>query len=450
MNKPFEIVVDRGGALDPVSGTTDCALPAFAGMQIWVEKIGYGTYDYDKWQAISGGGFRLLGAGNLFIPGERFYVHFTGLTYGTDQSSYTNGFNLSQVMSALYGRVGWRQPTITDSPVLTSINTLTKGGRVYQDFHRLITVENVKDVIEEVGATDAALNDYLEAIQRGIILQAVNSVFKGPNACEYRTQKVLFNRNWSPNDQPIINKGNFVYSLFRLPPKPDLGVQVDAVTLYFDSDVTFNLYVYHDAIKAPLAVIEVSAVADTQTLVTLPDVVLNYIGSRNLGGTIYIGYFQDDIGAAKAYYESYCDRSSDVYFWSFGESDRVPGEHNFVRRSPRLNNVNYGLNFHVSTFRDHTAQIVRKAVLFDELIGLQMAAQMIEQIIYTTRSNSKERILKEASEQINAQMDLNGVAAISESPRTTGLRQRIVKEQTTIYNSFFPPAKPSIINYADY
>jgi hypothetical protein len=450
MNKPFEIVVDRGGALDPVSGTTDCPLPSFAGMQIWVEKTGYGTYDYNKWQELSGGGFRLLGAGNLFSPGERFFVHFTGLTYGTEQSSYTNGFNFARVMNALYGRVGWRQPTITDSPVLTSINTLTKGGRVYQDFHSLVVLSSIQSVMEEVAATDVAFNAYLEAIQRGVILQAVNSVFKGPKAVEYLSQKVLFDRNWSANDQPVENKGNFVYGMFRLPAKPDLGVQVDSVALYFDSDVTFNLYVYHDAIKAPLAVMEVSAVADTQTVVTLSDVVLNYIGANNLGGTFYIGYYQDDIGTAKAYYESYCDRARDVYYWSFGEADKIPGEYNFVRRSPRLNNVNYGLNFHVSTFRDHTAQIVKKAILFDELIGLQMAAQMIEKIIYSTRSNGTERILKEAAEQVNAQLDLNGVAAISESPRTTGLRQRIAKEQTTLYNSFFPPSKPSIINYADY
>jgi hypothetical protein len=448
MNKPVEIVVDRGNPLDPVAGATDCPMPSFAGMQIWLEKTGYGTYDFTKWQEISGGGFRLIG--EVFQPGERFYVHFTGVAYGTDQSSYTNGFNYAQVMTALYGRVGWRQPTQAESPALTSVNTMTKGGRVYQDFHNLVTVSNVKSVMEEVAATDMAFNSYLEAIQRGIILQAVNSVLKGPRAPEYLSQKVLFNRNWATNDQPIENNGMFVATMYRLPPKPDLGVQLDAVALYFDSDVTFNLYVYHDAVKAPLAVIEVSAVANTQTLVSLPDVVLNYIGTRYLGGTLYAGYYQDDIGGAKAYYESYSDRSCDSYGWAFVESDRKPGEYDFDRRNVRMNNVNYGLNFHVSTFRDHTQQIVKKASLFDELIGLQMAAQVIEQIIYSTRSNGTERILKEAAEQINAQLDLNGVAAISESPHTTGLRQRIAKERETVYNSFFPPAKPSVVNYANY
>lgn len=444
MIKPVEIVVDRGGPLDPVAGTTDCPLPSFAGQQLWVEKTGYGTYDFTKWQEISGGGFRLIGPGNVFVTGERFYVHFTGLSYGEGQTSYTNGFNFSQVMTALYGRIGWQQ---AGAHVLSSINILAKSGRTFQDFHRLVSIDNLYSVMEQVGVTDNDFNAYLETIQRGVVLQCANAVFKAP---EYISQKILFNRNWAINDVPIANLGNFVYAMFRMPPKPNIGVQIDQVALYFDSDVTFNLYVYHDAIKEPLAVIQVSAVANSQTLVTIPDIVFNHIGVRNLGGTFYVGYYQDDLGSAKAYYESYTDRFCDLYYWSFGQSDRISGQYNFDRRGVRLTDVNYGMNFHVSTFLDHTQEIVKKASLFDNAIGLRMAALVIEEIMYSTRSNGKERILKEQSDQLSAQLDLNGVYPISDSPNVTGLKQQLEAEFCNMRKSFFPPKKAITANYADY
>jgi hypothetical protein len=443
MIKPVEIVVGRGGPYDPVAGTTECPMVAFAGQQLWVEKTGYGPYDYDKYQERSGGGWKLIGAGNTFVNGERWFVHFTGLSYGTGQTSYTNGFNYSQVISAMFGRVGWRQPSITNSPVLSSINTTSKGGRYYQDFHALVTVKNLKDVMEEAGASDSSLNNYLEAVQRGIALTCVNGVFNEP---EYLSQKLLFNRSWAVNDQLVTNGGYFVGVQFRVPPTPDIAVQIDSVALYFDSAVTFNLYVYNDAIKAPLAVMEVTAVANSQTLVNLSDVILNYIGGSNMGGSFYIGYYQDDIGNAKAYWEQGCTYARDSYGWTFIEADRKLAEYDFNRQNIRRNNVNYGLNLHVSTFRDHTWQIVKKAALFDNVIGLQMAAFAIEQIIFSTRSNGTERILKEAAAEVNAQLELNGVAAISDSPYTTGLKKQITQELLRLKESFFPKPKAQSVS----
>lgn len=443
MIKPVEIVVGRGGLYDPISGATECPMPAFAGQQLWIEKTGYGPYDYDKYQELSAGGWKLIGGTTFGANGERWYVHFTGLSYGTGQTSYTNGFNYSQVVSALFGRVGWRQPSISGSPVLNSVNTTSKGGRVYQDFHSLITIANLKAVMEEVAATDSALNAYLEAIQRGIILQCVNGVFNEP---EYITQKLLFNRSWNVNDQIVNNSGYFVGVQLRVPPTPDIAIQIDSVALYFDAAVTFNLYLFNDAVKAPLEVIEVTTVANSQTLVNLSDIVLNYIGGSNLGGSFYIGYFQDDIGSTKAYWEQGCQYSRDSYYWSYIEANRKPAEYDFDRQNVRRNNVNYGLNLHVSTFRDHTQQIVKKAALFDNVIGLQMAAQVVEKVIYSTRSNGEERILKEAAAQIGAQMDLNGVAPISDSPNTTGLKKQISQELSRLKQSFFPKPKAQSVS----
>jgi hypothetical protein len=445
VTKPIDIVVGRGGPYDPVVGATDCPMPAFAGQQLWIEKIGYGTYDYDKYQELSGGGFRLLGVGNTFVADEKWVVHFTGLSYGTGQTSYTNGFNFSQVISALFGRVGWKQPSIAGSPVLSSVNTTSKGGRYFNSngFHALVTVQNIKNVMEEINASDSSLNAYLEALQRAVILRALNGVFDEP---EYITQQLLYNSAWTRNDQPITNAGKFVGVEIRVPPTPGIAVQIDSVALYFDSDATFNLYVFNDSKKAPLTVIEVTTIANSQTVINLPDIVLNHIGGSNLSGGFYIGYFQDDIGGAKAIWEQGCPQFKASYYWSFIESDKKAGEYDFNRGQIGRNNISYGINLHVSTFRDHTWQIVKKAFLFDNVIGLQMAACVIEEILYSTRSNSGERILKDAA-QVNASIDLTGVAPISDGPANTiGLRKKIDQELARLKKSFFPKPKSQTIN----
>ncbi|HUR65460.1 MAG TPA: hypothetical protein VMZ03_03850 [Chitinophagaceae bacterium] len=439
--QPIEIVVGRGGPYDPVAGTSQCPVPVIAGQGVYIEKAGYGTYDYDKWGLLSLGGFQLLG-GILFQAGERFYIHLTGVSYGTGQTSYTNGFNYSQVISALYGRIGWRQPTISGSPVLTSINTMAKGNRVYQDFHALATISNLKSVMEEVAASDSSLNTYLESLQRGIIMRCLNGVFDNP---EYIDQRLLFKRSLVVNDQLIENKGQFVGIRINVLPAPDLAVQVDSISLYFDSAITFNLYVFNDSIKAPLAVISVTTVANSQTVIGLSDIVLNYISSNNQGGAFYIGYFQSDIGSAKAYWEQGCSSSGACYGWDYFESNKLAG-YDWERNQVRYSGYTFGMNLHVSVFRDHTWQIVRKAALFDNVIGLQMAAQIVEQILYNTRSNSTERILKDNISAAGAQLDLNGVAAISDSPHTTGLKKQIDKELQRMKLSFFPKAKAITVN----
>ena len=178
--------------------------------------------------------------------------------------------------------------------------------------------------------------------------------------------------------------------------------------------------------------------------------VLNYLSTNAMGGTFYIGYFQDDLNGAKAYYESYSQLFSDVYFWTFGEADKTQGEYNFNRRNVRMNNVNYGMNFHISTFRDHTQQIVKKAPLFDDVIGLTMAANVVEQVVYSTRSNATERILKETIGEFGAQMDLNGAAPVSNTGYVPSLKKKISEEYKQLQQAFFPKPKSKTVNNADY
>jgi hypothetical protein len=75
-----------------------------------------------------------------------------------------------------------------------------------------------------------------------------------------------------------------------------------------------------------------------------------------------------------------------------------------------------------------------------------MAYQVIEDVLYSTKSNAKERILKEQAIEIGLSLDLKGVAPISDSPKIKGLLQRMEAEATRIQKAFYPKPKAQIVD----
>lgn len=435
MAKPIYIKVDGNGPYDPAAGEFDCNIPSLKGMDIYLDNIAPALYT-----VLSTGGFRMVSA---FVADAEFFVQLSGISYGTDETTYTNGFCFNQVMSALFGRVGWLQTPGADLPVLNSTNLISRSGRKFNDssFHTLVSLKNIRDTMEQANASDAEFNSYIEGLQRAVILRSLNGIFNPP---EFIHAALMFER-WGAQDTPIENSGKFIAVRIKVPKQIDLATQIDSVSLYFDSDVTFPLYLFNDSKKAPVWTASVTAVAETQTIVNLTDIVLNHIGANNHGGIFYFGYFQDDLGSARAIRESSSNfKANRPYGASMVEATAI-GSNDFERDNIGYSEYQtYGLNPHISVFRDHTWQIVKKASLFDNMIGLQMAAQVIEMVIYSTRSNGTERILKDTA-NFSASMDLTGTVPISDAPQTTGIRRMVEKELIRVKESFFPKPSPQSI-----
>lgn len=441
MIKPIYIKVGGAGPYDPAAGATECNIPYLKGMELYLEKSEVGTMVPGTYSALSTGGFSVV---TPFVLNDEYFIHLSGLSYGTGATDYSNGFCLSKVNSALFGRVGWLQPTDADAPVINSTNLLSKSGRYFNDgsFHALSTVQNIKSIMEDAGANTSVLNSHLERMQKSVIARALNGVFCEP---EYIEQTLLYKRHGG-NKTLLPNDEKFIGVRFIVPSSPDLAIQIDSIGLLFDSDVTFNLYLFNDIKQAPVWTSEVTAVANTQVVAELADVVLNYIGGENHGGIFYLGYFQDELGSAKAI------RESDVHFvcntifgYQMIESEAI-GANDFNRSEISYTMQSNGLNPHVSVFRDHTWQIVKKASLFDNVIGMQMAIQVIESIMFSKRSNSDERVLKDTGAQLSASLDLNGVAPVSDGPQTFGIKAQVLKELQRLRKSFYPVAKSQSVN----
>lgn len=419
--EPIYIKVGGTGQYDPAVGVTDIVVPALKGVSYYPERIGYGTLSPTSYEKLASGGIRLLGSLVTEANGE-YVFHRSALPAAYGPSSYTNGFNFQKVLSAMYGRIGW----YGDSP---------RSGRFFEQFHAIVSKANLKAVLPEMA--DNQFLSTLQDVERGIILRALNGVFNEPELIDDLT---LFDSD-EEGEKAITNTGKFVGVRFKLPNDNRFAARVSSVSLLFDSDVTFNLYLFSGSIKAPLMVKEVAAQEWTQVSVSLDDLVLNFIGENHKGGWFYLGYFQDDLGTAKAIDEDHCgERRAKVFCWDFFET-----VHNGLEFDKNTTNgqYTYGLNLEVSSFYDHTRVITQNAHVFDEIIGLQMAAYVVEMAIHGARSNKDQRINEAAAGKLYN--DLNMAGPTQDLPFTTGLKVQIDRELTKLKKRFFPRPTPQSV-----
>lgn len=440
MAQPIQITVGAAGLYDPAIGATTCPVSTLAGIEIYVEKSGTGTLPTSAYTVRSGGGFNL--SSGSFQSGEIYFIHQTGLQLQTASADYTNGFNYNQVVNALFGRLGWRPSTLADQPTLSTPNTTARSGRYFNDVHALVSVPNIKSIIDNPSMTDNQFNSELESLQRSVILRSLNAVY---SEREYIDQVLLFDRHGN-NDQPVTNTGLFAGFEIKLAPVIDKAVQIESATLLFDSNKTFTLYLFKDGKKSPVWSQEVTVVANESTVVILEDLILNYISPSTTGGRFYFGYFQDDLGSAKAIQEQVSSYNPTHLFSAQSFYSKATGS-DFNRNERSYPSLPYGINLQISSFSDWTATIVKKANLFDELIALTMAYSIIEKVVYSTSSNATERILKDGITMASAIQDLTGSAPVSDGPApVTGLNKRIEREVLRVKKALFPKSKAQTVN----
>lgn len=433
MALPIQITVGGSGPYDPAVGETEYNNPTLLNVEFYIEEAWAGTVPEDQYEIIETGGFRLLDT--VFMADGLYFVHLTGIEYSNSATSYTNGFCFGKVMTALFGRVGWKQPTQASLQIVNNLNRSSKGGRYFNDFHALCTIENIKATCTDAGISDTQFNTLLENQQKAVIMRCLNGVFPGRQVID---QVKLFSR-YGYNDELVTGSNQFVGYEINVADKVDAAVQIDALHLYFDSEATFNIYLFKDGNPVALWTEEITTEANAITEIPLVDKVIGR-------GKYYLGYFQADIGSAKAYQEQVECWNKTLWFSAIPVECDATGATTFNRNERSYPYQPKGLNLEMSSFKDYTRQIENKAAMFDELIGLTNAYATIEQIIYAVRSSSTERILKDELDRAGIQLDLTGAAPISDGPKVQGLRQRIERELKNVQGSFYPKEKAQIMS----
>jgi len=348
--------------------------------------------------------------------------------------NYSNGFDIDQVLPALQQRLGWMQPTLAGSPTLSQDNITSKSSRFFNDgsFHALCTIENIKATQEDPAISEEDFNTYLFKLQSALIMRSLNEVFRKPELIE----QVLLYTRYGWNDIAVANAGQWIGWMINVGNDQSISTQLSFATLYFDTDVDFNLYLFQDGVREPLKTIPVIVSAFAHT-----EVDLNLVLPFKTGSKYYLVYDQSELGDAKAireqvetYAMTRCFEA--IMFQAAAIDDGTFFNHN-QKQYPGLPQ---GINLEVVTFRDHTQRILRKANLFDEVQGLQMAVMAIEGINNSNRANLTQRNAEQHSQQMYA--DLNQAYATKEVPISPGLKSRVYSEFKRLRETFFPKDVP--------
>lgn len=346
--------------------------------------------------------------------------------------AYSNGYDIAKVLPALRQRLGWR----TDASLNTT-NETSNSGRYFDDgsFHAVVTVANIKAVVP----TPDNLDTYFTQKQDTAIIKSLQSVFTQP---EFFEQTFLYDNTDIGLDQLISNSGKAVGWKIKMPKRMDVTVKVNSLQLYFDGVATFNVRLYKQGSTTALKTQSVTTVANTKVNQALTDWYLNYAESP----VYYIVYFQDDLGSVKAIQEQAYLKSTKM----FGAAPFITDTSGtaFERVELSYSTLPYGLNVKMSSFRDFTENILNQPFLFDELLGLTMAQMVVEDILYSTESAAKERILKEQMQAVGLRVDLTGVMPVENTSKVFGLHQRIAAEVKRVADSFYRKPKAEVINVA--
>lgn len=339
-------------------------------------------------------------------------------------------FNAEVVTQSLFGRLGWIEqnpPTLSDGTVivLSDENKASRSGRYFQHVHRAMTLKNICDTIEEVNTDNDGFNEYLRGLQVGAIQNSISAVLNEDTLIE---QSMVFNRR-SDRQTSVCRISTKRGYKIDIAADPSYCCVISSLSLLFAEAGTFDVVFMHS--NAGVLSRESVTVAAGVEMVVPVEWRLSYSSDRYKGGFFYV-YFETDL----LHVEPDCPDFNRTSMFS-----AQPFEGNDLN-NPSITSDTYGLNLEICSYRDFTQIIKNNQHVFDTLIGLQMAATVIELIINSTRSNRTERITKDAVAALYT--DLNQMFPTPEVPYSVGIRGQIAREVKRVKNNLLPKPKNKI------
>jgi len=301
-------------------------------------------------------------------------------------------YDIPTIKANLAGVVGWRQPQETEFAIIDAANLASSSGLFYQGVHRLVTVENLRNALPEA-LSDSEFNDEIFDMQKDAIQRVVQSVFqlKKPRTKALLDKFRLYD-NANVKDDFIENvAGQWVGYEIDLAKNNNLKVVIDALGSEFDAiKIGLDIKLFHSSKKDAIVTFLLTTLAGDSKFDDLVDFVMDYL--TFVGGTYYIGYEMDDLGAVRA-----LNRTFDV-------SEKANEPKHFGIRPIRVENYvgpdlfdiddieiaseTHGLNFEFTTTVDITNLISDQKQTFADLISKQMAVNVLQTLINSTRTNA--------------------------------------------------------------
>lgn len=332
----------------------------------------------------------------------------------------------NSVKISLYGLIGWRQSTVSGMPTVDAANLAASSGLMFQDFSPLVTIQNVYDCQEDPDATEDEFNTMLANLVKSAILKILNAVFTQNDFIE---NKVLYpyENEWT---ETITNDTSFVGFEFQMAKRKDYAWRINQVFTAFDASDTVKLLLFHSSRKTAIdsKEITVSELTEDATDLSWDLSQFNYAG-----GKFYVGYLRSGL-TAKAVNRNWDRANDDVKFKTLRiQPIRVPGwdaETLFDVDDIDYEDETFGLNFDITAWKDYTNVIVQNKDKFVNAIGYQVAADVLDLILKSVRSNRIERLTEG-----QVLYELEGLIS-ADVPRSVGIVKKLSNEIEDLKKNF--------------
>lgn len=358
----------------------------------------------------------------------------------------TNGYDNTRVMTALSGRLGWLNPTEAGKNVVDTGNQSSTSGRYFNDgsFHAAVTVQNIISAMDDPKATTEQINGEFVRLKKAAINSALSAVFSEPQIVD----PTGFIYEVCENSQPVVigTEGKFVGHRICIS-DGFYAAAVKTLTFYFDADCDVTLYLFNGLKKDAIWTKTISVTGGDLTVYAVTDMPALTASNVSVKSCeYYLGYFQNAVeaNALDLSTERICKR----VISTCGFEATASGA-NFIRFGYGESAKTYGLNVEINSYRDYTNRIVDTPQIFDELIGLQLAAQVIEGILNSTRNNEEKRAMFENVMSLHADLagsiPVQGMPYSANIPYSTGIRNKIRREVKVIKETFFKQPKTTTV-----
>lgn len=339
-------------------------------------------------------------------------------------------YQANRILTSLLGRVGWKQPTQTEYAVLTESNTISKSGRYFQDIHAAVSVKSIKEAQEDPDISDPQFNEFLLGMQRGAILKTLSAVFNQDEAVE---SGPVYERESNVATTFQENSGKFVGYVVEVAENTDYTVALSQIMLLFDKDTSFELKCFTDLSEQAIWTMAIEGRANETTIIDVDDLFLAWMGKYGATNTFYIGYHQADIGEARAINEPVSEWMAG-YLWRADAFYATANETKFDLPHTE-NSLTNGLNLVFTSYKDFTTRILLNKSAFDEAVSLQVACDVLELVLSSTRSNAEQRISQQQLADLF--LALNQEQPTGDKPYTPGLKVRYAREIEKLHKAFY-------------
>jgi len=321
-------------------------------------------------------------------------------------------FDPTTIQNCMVSLLGWRNDANPSVPQITDPNLLqSDSGLIYNDFHSLLTIENITNTTPEGKTIDNYLNEKVasginKALTKVVIEKKLNESTK-----TLLNSSKLFDGIGRFQDT-IISNGSFVGVELEIFPSYGTKVFIDKIGLQFtQAQTNLPIYIFHTSQIDPIQTVSATTTkAQSLEWLTLSETIdLSYLSEEyDSGGYFYIGYFQDDITGQAIKKD---------FNWMQGPCNTCRGganamkvwneRLNFVRIVPievsnsDLNGTqmfdytkrgyvptnNFGMNFGVTVQCDISQYLCEQKFVLSDLIGKQVAVDILNDMKHSTRLN---------------------------------------------------------------